>query len=380
MGAVFALISLTWNKISKIIKNKQLHTMRLIIIVFFLNLVFTNIHAKITSQVSDSNHENMISDSLPAKLNTSQNVIECPDGWIYEGRACFYFNVDDSKVNLTWTSAQGECEKMGGHLAEPITAEEQEFLKSISKIVEASDQRSNWWIGLSDTSHEGRWFWQYNETAVTFSSWVQGRPNSESPNFDDCAMLYSDDHSYDWQDVNCEDPSLSFPISFVCQKANDGITSTTEFSTITSTSRSSTPSTTMQPLGCDEINGWNEFEDHCYKIFNDDSFETGWNEAKDICLSHDANLASIHSQDEDDFITSISVNVKTHSVWFGLYWDNEEFKYEDGSIFDYSNWDSSNSEPDEDGCVLKACGYDYRWWDSDCDAFVGQFVCKKLKH
>jgi len=364
----------------KLLRTNDFYKMRLITCVFFLNLVFTRIHAEMISQTTQNKHQTKIPDSFPAKLNTqmttyetSQTPNECPDGWIYVGRVCFYFNVDDSKVNLTWTSAQEECEALGGHLAEPTTATEQEFLKSIGKIVEATDKRSNWWIGLSDTSHEGRWFWQYNETAVTFSSWVQGRPNSESPNFDDCAMLYSNDHSYNWQDVNCQNPAISFPISFICQKANDGITTTTEFSTVASTSLSSTHSTTMELLGCDEMNGWHEFEDHCYKTFGD---ITNWNNAKDTCLSHDANLASIHSQEEDDFISSIPSDNDNYAVWIGLYWDNDEFKYEDGSVFDYSDW---YSQPTEEGCVYMSANYSYHWFDNGCDTYV-RFVCKKLKH
>ena len=39
-------------------------------------------------------------------------------------------------MNLTWVGAQGECDKMGGYLAEPATEVAQEFLYSILKIIE----------------------------------------------------------------------------------------------------------------------------------------------------------------------------------------------------------------------------------------------------
>merc|ERR1711953_897621 len=87
------------------------------------------------------------------------------------------------------------------------------------------------------------WYWQHNETALEFSSWVEGRPNSDSPNLDDCAIMYSDDHSYDWLDVNCERPASNVQISFVCQKINDGLTTTTD-ATSTGTTETSAESTT----------------------------------------------------------------------------------------------------------------------------------------
>lgn len=357
-----------------ILSTKDWHKMALLTFVYFLNLVFTNINAEMISITSENNHQNMTTSTTTSTFGTSAIVNECPDGWIYEGIACFYFNVDDSKVNLTWISAQGECEALEGHLAEPTTATEQEFLKSIVKILEVSDQRSNWWIGLSDTSHEGNWYWQYNETAVTFSSWLPGRPNPVSPNFDDCAILYTDDHSYNWRDVNCENPTISSPISFICQKANDGVTTTTKPSTVSSTSHSSTRKTTTQTPGCNEMDNWHEFENYCYKAFD---HKASWYEANDTCLSHGANLVSIHSEEEDDFVKSLSKETYDWSFWIGLYWDYDEFKYVDESEFNYSDWDVSYDEPDEDGCVLISSSHGYEWWDYRCD-YDAIFVCKKL--
>ena len=39
-------------------------------------------------------------------------------------------------MNLTYISAQGECDAIGGYLAEPITDLEQEFLYSMATIIE----------------------------------------------------------------------------------------------------------------------------------------------------------------------------------------------------------------------------------------------------
>ena len=94
------------------------------------------------------------------------------------------------------------------------------------------------------------WYWQYNEMALSFSSWVIGRPNSDSPNLDDCVLIYSEDHSYDWLDVDCENTSLNAPVSFICQKFNDGLTTTSVVPTDTASS-TSTEATTSQSGGRD---------------------------------------------------------------------------------------------------------------------------------
>ena len=43
------------------------------------------------------------------------------------------------KMNLTWVSAQGQCDQIGGYLAEPASEVEQEFLYSVLKIIEVGN-------------------------------------------------------------------------------------------------------------------------------------------------------------------------------------------------------------------------------------------------
>ena len=122
------------------------------------------------------------------------------------------------------------------------------------------------------------------------------------------------------------------------------------------------------------MDDWQEFQDHCYKVFD---YKVSWYDAQASCSSYGANLASIHSKEENDFVRSITEAITSRPPWFGLYWeDGFGFKYEDESEFDYSNWDSSRGEPDEDGCVAIYPSFDYKWWDINCN-YVRIFVCKK---
>merc|ERR1712110_1265259 len=62
---------------------------------------------------------------------TAKPFNDCPEGWVYAGKlGCLYFNTDKHKAGLSWIDAQGECEILGGFLAEVKTQEEHAFLKS----------------------------------------------------------------------------------------------------------------------------------------------------------------------------------------------------------------------------------------------------------
>jgi len=273
-------------------------------------------------------------------------------------------------MNLSWIDAQTECEYLGGYLAEPSVELEQDFLKSIVRIIEDTTHHANWWIGLSDVSHESSWYWQHNVTPITFSSWVQGRPSNEKPNKDDCVVMFSGDQSYDWFDIECNDLSSSSPVSFICQKVNDGITTTTKTSpTSTSITPTSADTTTSTYIGCDLLNDWKEFEQNCYKGFDD---FTTWSEAKHRCIQENADLVSIHSESEDEFVFQL-LSSWSSDIWLGLYWDGYDFVYDDGSDFDYSNWHSG--EPDFSGCGSKgkASG---TWYDISC-SYTRNFACKR---
>merc|ERR1712126_68675 len=118
----------------------------------------------------NGNYENDHMDNY-LRLNNAGN--ECPEGWIFAGDICYYFNTEQSRMNLSWINAQAECENIGGYLAEPQIEGEQDFLKSMAKFIQETGQLSNWWIGLSDISNEGSWYWIHSEKPIVFSSWTQ---------------------------------------------------------------------------------------------------------------------------------------------------------------------------------------------------------------
>uniref|UniRef100_A0A914DSL3 C-type lectin domain-containing protein n=1 Tax=Acrobeloides nanus TaxID=290746 RepID=A0A914DSL3_9BILA len=141
--------------------------------------------------------------------------------------------------------------------------------------------------------------------------------------------------------------------------------------------------TTPPPNPCPS--GWYYFGGYCYYPGSN----ADWNTGNADCQSSGAQLASIHSDAENDFIAKIS-NAANTFVWFGLYKPNGTWVWTDGTPVDYTNW--MPGEPNGDGpefCgEMGYCCYDSNdccpssyagpgWNDYKC-AFVRNYVCKKL--
>merc|ERR1712066_1107370 len=49
--------------------------------------------------------------------------------------------------------------------------------------------------------------------------------------------------------------------------------------------------------------GWDSYKANCYKFFTE---QMSWSEARNECLDLEANLASIHSEEENNFVTGLT--------------------------------------------------------------------------
>ena len=80
---------------------------RSIFLTYFLTVVASNVNAQNITFETDSlnylirNEESPGFKDLISKLTSSklsEKVNRCPEGWMFEGTACFYVNTDKSKV------------------------------------------------------------------------------------------------------------------------------------------------------------------------------------------------------------------------------------------------------------------------------------------
>ncbi|XP_019646991.1 PREDICTED: neurogenic locus Notch protein-like [Branchiostoma belcheri] len=86
--------------------------------------------------------------------------------------------------------------------------------------------------------------------------------------------------------------------------------------------------------------GWSGYENHCYKLMRD---RAEWEKANLQCERLGANLASITSRDEANFINGIITGAPVgkwgvHLVWFGLHRKDGFRTFTDGSQVTYTNW------------------------------------------
>ncbi len=99
-----------------------------------------------------------------------------------------------------------------------------------------------------------------------------------------------------------------------------------------------------------------------------------WGDAQGKCEEHISHLATVSSQQENDFLNSLDVD---HDVWIGYYESWFEWKWVTGESKDFKNWDQG--QPDdgslwviEDCAELRTNG---KWNDNECGK-GRHFICE----
>ncbi|XP_056615920.1 type-2 ice-structuring protein-like [Triplophysa dalaica] len=120
--------------------------------------------------------------------------------------------------------------------------------------------------------------------------------------------------------------------------------------------------------------GWTPFGVECFKFFPQG---VDWVGAEKNCQLLDANLASVRSKAQNEFLLSL-VTVKAQ-VWIGGHGGEveEQWLWADGSPFDYTNW--CNEQPDHKASehCLEINYTDKRCWkDQTCTASYG-YICAR---
>uniref|UniRef100_A0A8C3X197 Macrophage mannose receptor 1 n=1 Tax=Catagonus wagneri TaxID=51154 RepID=A0A8C3X197_9CETA len=286
------------------------------------------------------------------------NPLVTEDGWVIYKDFQYYF----SKEKETMDKAREFCKKNFGDLVSIQSESEKKFLW---KYVNKNDAQPAYFIGLL-ISLDKKFTWM-DGSKVDYVAWAAGEPNFANDD-ENCVTMYT--HSGFWNDINC-----GYPNAFICQRHNSSINATV------------TPTTPSAPGGCKE--GWNFYNDKCFKIFGFFEDERkNWQEARKACIGFGGNLASIHNEKEQAFLT-YHMKDSTFNAWTGLNDVNSEhtFLWTDGRGVHYTNWGkgypggrrSSLSYEDAD-CVVIIGGKSRdagKWMDDICDNKQG-YICQTL--
>ncbi|XP_044191068.1 lactose-binding lectin l-2-like [Thunnus albacares] len=114
---------------------------------------------------------------------------------------------------------------------------------------------------------------------------------------------------------------------------------------------------------------WFSFQGRCYKYV---STHMTWADAELHCVSEKANLVSIHSLEEHNFVTSLIKNFDhtKEPTWIGLNDVHKEdrWMWSDGCAVNFDFWfpgEPNNNNRIED-CVHNNHGTDLKWNDAKC--------------
>ncbi|XP_069504438.1 macrophage mannose receptor 1-like [Ambystoma mexicanum] len=313
----------------------------------------------------DSSHSWIcqISKGVPLKpeptKTTNREFVVRDDGWIEFKDYQYYFSEDQVAVD----KAREFCKKNFGDLVSITGETERKFLWRYNSRKQGRDA---YFIGLL-LSLDKKFKWM-DGTPVTYEAWAESEPNFAN-NDENCVVMYRELGF--WNDLNCghENP-------FICKRHNSSINSTVA-------------PTSPAPIGGCPL-GWLSYKTRCYRIFGkEDDGILAWAAARKQCIDLNANLATINSEDVQDFLF-YHLNEVHVSIWIGLNDINAEDKYlwTDGSGVYFTNWADGfpgnymmyRSSYDND-CVAIVTGPSLNagyWIDDDCDRPRG-YICQMDK-
>ncbi|XP_029941424.1 macrophage mannose receptor 1-like [Salarias fasciatus] len=287
-------------------------------------------------------------------------VYGCPQGWDAYAYACYWME----ETARSWTEAKAFCMEKEGFLVHVGDIYEQAHF-----TVALSLRTGFWWMGLRAQGGGGGggggvdYVWD-NGSPVTFTHWDRDQPDSGDGT---CVAMTAGSAGGFWDDRQC-----SKKFAFICEKPRPDI-------------GPPTAGPTPPPAqGC--AAGWTALPHfrNCYKLFHnvDWSQKKSWGAARNDCFCRGGALVSIHSQEEEEFLSTYS---KGTSKWIGLqhYPTEGGYSWSDGTPLSHTNWADGepNNHEGREECVemVSSPSGTYSWWnDLNCDAHQ-DWICKIVK-
>ncbi|XP_039995448.1 lymphocyte antigen 75 isoform X2 [Xiphias gladius] len=272
---------------------------------------------------------------------------------------------------LSWYQALEECGHRGGHLASVHDIQQDEHVKLIAKT-----DGFPLWIGLSNQDVSGSSY-----------EWSDGTRFDHKTTIADS----KEDSSSDKQETSCffVTPAGAW-VKTSCNVLVDGAICYT--TTITTTSERAQLHVAPEANHCPQSNGmpigmskWVQHQDHCYAF--DMSFYNysvySMERAQSICQSMDAELLTIKTKKENDFVSKYISDhpLITSRVWLGMALDTQgqPVSWQDGSALAFSNWKSealATGKKFAPHCAVMLAGDEGIWNFVSCEASYSRVVCK----
>uniref|UniRef100_A0A8C2AKX6 Mannose receptor, C type 2 n=1 Tax=Cyprinus carpio TaxID=7962 RepID=A0A8C2AKX6_CYPCA len=260
---------------------------------------------------------------------------------------CYQFNF---QATLSWSEARTSCQQQGADLLSITKVEEQIFINGL-----LTGYSATLWLGLNDLDLNGGWQWA-DSAPLKYLNW-----ETEMPSYDEeenCGVISTDSQGR-WHNRDC---SVALP--YICKKR---------------------PNATLDPFTTDSWAddgryqcdvGWQNFQAGCYRL-NSDNLD--WSSAHKTCQKMEANLVSIHTLPELEFITK-HMKKDIEELWIGLHDTAMQMNFEwtDRTPVIFTYWhpfEPNNFRNVNEDCVT-IWGPEGRWNDSPCNYSLPS-ICKK---
>lgn len=293
--------------------------------------------------------------SMPLTINAAepQAAVMIPaNAGTFNGHYYYVFNNE----NYTYEQAKLFCEAVGGYLATITSQEENDYVFQYMKL---SGYQSAY-FGLSDSATEGTWTWSNGET-VNYTNWSKNEPNAERSD-EDYAMFYYKYETGKWNDGNFGNGTVRGGKAFICEWNGDA---TGQVPVATEPVVAQPTTTIPMPVDAGVFNG------HHYYIYNGAGYT--YELAAQHCIMAGGYLATVTSQEENDYLYQYMKNVGYESAYFGLSDAALEgtWVWSNGELLEYTNW--AQDEPNavssgEDYGMFYYRNKDGKWNDGDFDS------------
>merc|ERR1712110_276069 len=140
------------------------------------------------------------------KAPKPETILSCEPQWTYnpDNGQCYHYSYPQYKQfpeRANYSQALAYCVDMGGHMAEPRTAELNQFISGLSVF-------ATMYIPIKDEVKEGSWVWESDNSDLSWSNWGSGSPTTHR--LRNCAYMSSQGT---WGDIGC-----GIPDTYVCSK------------------------------------------------------------------------------------------------------------------------------------------------------------------
>nr|XP_049583901.1 secretory phospholipase A2 receptor-like isoform X2 [Syngnathus scovelli] len=285
------------------------------------------------------------------------SAIRCGLGWLGHGAYCY------KKVQAPngWLGAWYHCVWEGGDLVSITTSAEEQFVKDII------GEKTPFWLGLSNLMCDNIWcrfkggsqklIWSDGQRR-SHTNWALN--HTEITNVASCAYVNQGAWSQPgkWRSGSC-----GSSLAYVCKRPLRCLITRCD---------PKGDSYMFKAVATSDCNDGNFlYGDHCY---NYQKMDKSWGEAEGFCAARGGHLASVHSKEEAQFVYDHSQSQR--SPFVGLKNTTTDYKWSDGTAFDYKEWEKNTTKNTTGKCAFpNSVGQ-----ISACPCTEGRpFVCKTAK-